>query len=132
MQGVVYTYDGWTGLIYFSGEVRNPGRDVPRAMVGGVLLVIGIYLLLNLAFLHVLPMSRLAHEPFAAGAAAEVVFGPRGDTIIRVIMIVSAIACINSNILMAPRVPLAMADDRLLPESVTRVSPAARRPRRPS
>ena len=123
MQGVVYTYDGWTGLIYFSGEVRNPGRDVPRAMVGGVLLVIAIYLLLNLAFLHVLPMSRLAHEPFAAGAAAEAVFGPRGDTIIRVIMIVSAIACINSNILMAPRVPLAMADDGLLPESVTRVSP---------
>jgi APA family basic amino acid/polyamine antiporter len=67
-------------------------------------------------------MSRLAHEPFAAGAAAQAVFGPRGDTIIRVIMIVSAIACINSNILMAPRVPLAMADDRLLPESVTRVS----------
>jgi APA family basic amino acid/polyamine antiporter len=123
MQGVVYTYDGWTGPIYFSGECRDSGRDVPRAMVGGVLLIAGIYLLLNLAFLHVLPMSRLANEPFAAGAAAAAVFGARGDTIIRIVMVISAVASICANILMAPRVPLAMAYDRLLPTVVTRVSP---------
>jgi len=123
MQGVIYTYDGWTGPIYFSGECRDSARDVPRAMVGGVLLIAGIYLLLNLAFLHALPMSRLAHEPFAAGAAAAAVFGARGDTIIRIIMVISAIASICANILMAPRVTLAMAYDRLLPAAVTRVNP---------
>ena len=123
MQGVIYTYDGWTGPIYFSGEVRDAGRDVPRALMGGVLLVAGIYLLLNVAFLYVLPMSRLAHEPFVAGAAAAAVFGARGDTIIRIIMVISAIASICANILMAPRVTLAMAYDRLLPAAVTRINP---------
>src|SRR4030095_3905168 len=60
LQGVIYTYDGWTGVIYFSEEVRNPARDIPRSMLGGVLAVIAIYLLVNLAVLYVLPISDIA------------------------------------------------------------------------
>src|SRR5215217_823654 len=55
LQSVIYTYDGWSGVIYFSEEVNNPGREVPRAMFGGVLTIIAIYLLVNLALLYVLP-----------------------------------------------------------------------------
>ena len=122
LQGVIYTYDGWNAMLYFSEEVRDPGRDIPRGMVTGVLLVIAIYLLLNLAFLHALPLSRMAGEPFVAGAAAAAVFGPRGDTIIRTIVIVSSLAAVNACIMMAPRVPLAMARDGLLPRRITGVN----------
>jgi len=60
LQSVIYTYDGWTGIIYFSEEVTNPARDIPRAMFGGVLSVIAIYFLVNFAVLTVLPMNAIA------------------------------------------------------------------------
>lgn len=123
LQGVIYTYDGWNGMIYFSGEVKDPGRDIPRAMAGGVLFVIAIYLLINLAFLYVLPMSRMAGDPFVAGAAAAAVFGPSGDTVIRTIMVVSALGAVSANQLMAPRVIFAMSRDGLMPAALGRVNP---------
>src|SRR5438046_9104965 len=79
LQGVLYTYDGWYGVIYFGEEVRNPKRDVVRSMFGGVLLVIAIYIVVNLAYVYVLPMSQLAGENFAAGAVANKIFGVYGD-----------------------------------------------------
>ncbi len=122
LQGVIYTYDGWTGMIYFSGEVKNPGRDIPRAMAGGVFFVLAIYLLINLAIMYVLPMSRMAGDPFVAGTAAAAVFGPRGDTVIRTIMIVSALGAVSANQLMAPRVIFAMSRDGLMPPSISAVN----------
>lgn len=122
LQGVIYTYDGWAGMTYFSGEVRDPGRDIPRAMVGGVLFVIAIYLLINLAVMYVLPISRMAGDPFVAGTAATTVFGPAGDTVIRTIMIVSALGAVSACQLMAPRIILAMSRDRLMPAKVGEVN----------
>ena len=122
LQAVIFTYDGWDAVIYFSEEVRDPGRDIPRSMFVGVAAVIAIYLSLNLAFLHVLPMGRIAGEPFVAGAAAAALFGPRGDTVIRAMMIVALLSSVNALQLMASRVPLAMSRDRLLPAFVSRVN----------
>ena len=122
LQGVIYTYDGWNGMIYFSGEVKNPGRDIPRAMAGGVGFVIVLYLLINIAILTVLPISRMAGDPFVAGSAAAVVFGPKGDTVIRTIMIISALGAVSACQLMAPRVIFAMARDGLMPVSIARVN----------
>ncbi len=115
LQSAIYTYDGWTGPIYFGEEVRDPGRDIPRAMIGGLLLVLAIYFLLNLAFLYVVPIHEMAGDPFVAGTAAARLFGPSGDTVLRVLMLVSLIASINAMQLMASRVPLAMSHDRLFP-----------------
>ncbi len=70
-------------MIYFSEEVKNPGRDIPRALFGGVLTIAAIYLLVNVALLYVLPMSQIAGKEFAAGEAANVIFGAYGDTIFR-------------------------------------------------
>lgn len=122
LQGVIYTYDGWNGVIYFSEEVRDPGRDIPRSMFVGVVSVIAVYLSLNVAFLYVLPMHRVAGEPFVAGAAASAIFGPYGDTVIRVLMIVSLLSTINATQLMASRVPFAMSRDGLLPARVASVN----------
>ncbi|HKQ51824.1 MAG TPA: APC family permease [Pyrinomonadaceae bacterium] len=113
LQAVIYTYDGWSGVIYFSEEVRDPPRDIPRALFGGVLLIIAIYLLVNLALVYVLPLERLAGDELALGTAAEVVFGPRGETIFRSLMIVSMLSGINAFHLMATRVLFAMSRDRL-------------------
>jgi basic amino acid/polyamine antiporter, APA family len=122
LQSVIYTYDGWTGPIYFGEELRNPGRDIPRAMIGGVLLVLGIYLLLNAAFLRVVPIREMAGDTFVAATAAARLFGPRGDLVLRIVMIVSLVASVNAMLLIACRVPFAMSRDRLVPALLSRVN----------
>lgn len=113
LQSVIYTYDGWTGVVYFSEEVSDPGRDIPRSMIGGVLSVIGIYMLVNLALLYVLPLNKIAGADFAAGVLAQAIFGRYGDTIFRVLTIVSMLSTINACHLMSTRVLFAMSRDRL-------------------
>jgi APA family basic amino acid/polyamine antiporter len=113
LQAIIYTYDGWGGVIYFSEEVTNPGRDIPRSLIGGVLSIISIYLLVNVALLYVLPLSRIAGSDFAAGVVAEVIFGRHGDKVFRVLTIVSMLSAINACHLMATRVLFAMSRDGL-------------------
>ena len=122
MQSAIYTYDGWTGPIYFGEELQNPARDVPRAMIGGVLLVMAIYLLLNAAFLSVIPIREMAGDPFVAASAAARMFGPSGDTVLRIVMILSLVASVNALLLMASRIPFAMSRDGLLPAALQRVN----------
>ena len=122
LQSAIYTYDGWTGPIYFGEELRDPSRDIPRTMIGGVLLVLAIYLLLNAAFLRVVPLAEMAGDPFVAATAAARLFGPTGDTVIRIVMLLSLIAAVNALLLMASRVPFAMSRDRLLPAFLQRVN----------
>ncbi|HSP62545.1 MAG TPA: APC family permease, partial [Pyrinomonadaceae bacterium] len=122
LQGVLYTYDGWYGVIYFGEEVRDPKRDVVRSMLGGVLLVIAIYLVTNLAYVYVLPMSQLAGEKFAAGAVATKIFGAHGDTTIRVLAILSLLSTINAYTLTAPRILYAMSCDELFARRAARVN----------
>lgn len=122
MQSVIYTVDGWDGIIYFSEEVRNPGRDVPRAIFASVISITGIYLLLNAAVLYVLPMNEIAGNIFALGAAADKVFGRFGDPIIRTIMIVSLLSCINACQMFCTRILYSMSCDRLFFRQAAKVN----------
>jgi APA family basic amino acid/polyamine antiporter len=122
MQAVIYTYDGWYGVIYFGEEVRQPARDVPRSMIGGVLLVMALYLLVNLALLAVLSPARLAGERLAVGAALAAISGGRGQAIVHVVAILCLLGGINAYHLMASRIPLAMSRDRLLPPAFAGVN----------
>jgi len=122
LQGVLYTYDGWYGVIYFGEEMRDPKRNVVRSMFGGVLLITAIYVIVNLAYVHVLPMSQLAGEPLAAGAVARVMFGAYGDKIIRVLAIFSLLSTINAYTLTAPRVLYAMSCDELFSHHAAKVN----------
>jgi APA family basic amino acid/polyamine antiporter len=122
LQAAIYTYDGWSGVIYFSEEVRQPARDIPRALFGGVLTITAIYLLVNLALLYVLPVSQIGGKEFAAGEAANVIFGPRGDTIFRCLTIVSMLSGINALHLMATRVLFAMSRDGLFTKKAATVN----------
>jgi len=115
LQAVIYSYDGWDSVIYFCEEVREPGRDIPRSMFGGVLSIMGVYLLVNLALVYVLPISQIAGQNFALGAAIERVFGAHGDAVARAVMVLSLLSCINATQMMATRVPFAMSRDALFP-----------------
>ena len=123
MQSAIYTYDGWTGPIYFGDEIENPDRDIPRSMIGGVILVLLIYLALNVAFLRVVGIDAMAGDPFVAATVASRLFGPTGDTVLRILMIVSLLATVNALQLMASRIPYAMSRDRMLPPLLQRVNP---------
>jgi APA family basic amino acid/polyamine antiporter len=122
LQAVIYTYDGWAGVVYFSEEVKDPARDIPRSLFGGVLLVLAIYLLVNLALLYVLPISRVAGSDLAVGAAARELFGANGDRVIRALTIVSMLSGLNAYHLMATRVLFAMSRDKLFSERAARVN----------
>jgi len=113
LQAVLYTIDGWDGIVYFGEEVRNPGRDVPRAIFGSVFSIMGIYLLINAAVLYVLPLNQIAGNNFSLGTAANHIFGHYGDPIIRSIMIISLLSCLNANQLFCSRTLYAMSSDGL-------------------
>ena len=120
-QSVLYTYDGWTGYVYFGGEVRDP-RQVPRAMAMGVISVMVVYVALNWAFVHTLGIAGLAGEKFAAQAAAVAVFGTGGERLVSAVMALSLLGGVSAIMMLTCRVPFAMAEDGLLPRRLARVN----------
>lgn len=122
MQGIIFTYDSYYAVIYCGGEIENAGQVIPRTMFQGVFLIIGIFLLLNVAYLAVVPIGVMAHDSFVGATMARALFGPAGDILIRVIMIVSILGTVNAQIMAAPRVLYAMGEDGLAPRIVTRVN----------
>lgn len=122
LQGVIYSYDGWTGVIYFSEEVRDPGRQIPRALFGSLLSVMAIYLLINVAFIYVLPMAAMASSTMVAATAATSVFGAYGDRVVRAIVVLALPSAVTANLLMGSRVAFSMARDGLATRAAARVS----------
>ncbi|HEX5436291.1 MAG TPA: APC family permease [Gemmatimonadaceae bacterium] len=122
MQGVIFTYDAYYAVLYCGEEMRDPGREIPRSMLRGVWLVIIIYLLINAAYLAVVPASRIAGDPFVGATMARALFGQRGDTVIRLIMIISVLGAINAELMAIPRILLAMSRDGLFPRQAARVN----------
>ncbi|MGH7637572.1 MAG: APC family permease, partial [Gemmatimonadaceae bacterium] len=120
-QSVLYTYDGWTGYVYFGGEVRDP-RQVPRAMAMGVISVMVVYVALNWAFVHTLGIAGLAGEKFAAQAAAVAVFGTNGERLVSAVMALSLLGGVSAIMMLTCRVPFAMAEDGLLPRRLAGVN----------
>jgi APA family basic amino acid/polyamine antiporter len=113
LQSVIYTYDGWSAVIYFSEEVKDFGRSIPRAMLTSVVTIAVLYILINVAFLAVVSLPTIAGSNFAAGVVIERLFGAGGQTIVRGLVVLLLLSAISSNVLMAPRVLYAMAKDGL-------------------
>lgn len=107
-QLVLSTYDGWHSAIYFAEEDTNPTQNLPRSLFYGILLIIVIYLLVNIALLYVLPMSELAASKFAGGDAISLMFGERSGQIVTILALLSLIGIINALLLMCPRIMLAL------------------------
>ncbi len=111
LASVIVSYDGWYQAIYFTEENSDPARSLPRSLLIGVLVVIAVYLLINLAFLRVLPLARLAESGLPAADAAQVVFGGSGATIITWISLISMPAALNATLLSTARIAFAVSRD---------------------
>jgi APA family basic amino acid/polyamine antiporter len=122
LQSVVITFGGWQSALYFTEEDRDTPRNLPRAMIGGVAAVIGIYLLVNIALLKVLPVPAIAASALPAADAAQVVLGPRGRQLITALSLISLPPVLNAIMMMGTRILFAMGRDRLLPSRAAAVN----------
>ena len=113
MQSVLGTYAGWHAPVYFSEENTDPSKSIPRSLFSGVAVVMAIYVLINLALLYALPVSKLAGSKLAAADAAQLIFGGYSSQIVTGIMLISLLGIINAAFLFTPRVMFALSRDGL-------------------
>ncbi|MDU5109380.1 MAG: amino acid permease [Clostridium sp.] len=113
----LFAYDGWINVGAIAGEMKNPGRDLPRAIVGGLSLVMAVYLAINIAYLWVAPASDLAMVTSPASLVATKIFGAIGGKVISIGILISVFGTLNGYLLTGPRVAYALSKDGLLPGS---------------
>ena len=119
----LWAYDGWANLTPLAGEMREPQRNLPKAFIGGALLVMFIYLLMNAAFLVALPFAQLSASTAVAADAVMTVLGHGGTVVIALLVMVSTFGSLNGSIMSDPRVFYAMAEDGLFFKSVGKIHP---------
>jgi basic amino acid/polyamine antiporter, APA family len=124
----LWAYDGWADLSFVAGEVRDPQRNIPRALITGTLAVIGIYLLANLAYLAVLPVDQVRRSPLVAADVAERLLGRPGVAFVGITVMLSTFGTLTGSLLTAPRIFFAMAEDGLFFRFVARVHPRFQTP----
>ena len=120
---VMWAYDGFADLTFASGEVTDPQRNLPRAIVFGTLAIIVIYLLSNAAYLYVTPIDRLQDSPLIAADTLGAIFGQAGVSFIAVVVMISTFGSLMGSMLASPRIFFAMADDRLFFHGIASVHP---------
>ena len=127
---VMFSYSGWNAAAYVAEEIRDPSRNLPRALAGGTLAVIAIYLLLNVLYLYAMPLADLAALPDGrlTDVVAERLFGFVAGNILAVFTIVSIAASVSAMVLAGPRVYFAMARDGVFLRAAGRVLPTQRTP----
>lgn len=125
---VLWAYDGWADLAFISGEVKDPARNLPRALIFGTLAVIAIYLLANVAYMGVMPVGDIRHSKLVAADVALRLIGPAGVTFIALTVMLSTLGTLNGSILTNPRVFFAMAADGLLFRKIADVHPRFKTP----
>jgi len=118
---VLFSYLGWNASVFVASEVRDAERNIPRSLFLGLAICMAIYLLLNVAYLHALPIDVLRGDSRAGESAARVFFGDTGAAITSVLILVSVVSCLNATILVGPRIVYAMALDGLFPPAVSAV-----------
>jgi len=121
-QLVLGTYSGWFSSVYFSEEDTHPERNMPRSLFGGIVLIIGIYLLVNFALLYALPLDQLAGSKFAGADAMRLIFGERSGQIVTALAILSIVGIINATLMLTPRTLLALGRDGLFLKKATMVN----------
>lgn len=125
---VLWAYDGWADLSFASGEVTNPQRNLPRAIIFGTLALIALYVLTNIAYLYVLPIDAIGRSPLVAADTMLALFGRVGVVLVSVFVMISSFSSLNGSMLASPRVFFAMADDGLLFKRIAKIHPRFRTP----
>jgi amino acid transporter len=125
---VMWAYDGFADLTFASGEVKDPQRNLPRAIIIGTVLIIAIYLSANAAYLYVNPIGVMAKSPLIAADTMGALVGQVGVSFVSVIVMISTFGSLMGSMLASPRIFFAMADDKLLFEPIARVHPKWKTP----
>jgi APA family basic amino acid/polyamine antiporter len=120
---VLWAYDGWADLAFIGGEVKDPQKNLPRALIWGTVAVIAIYLLANIAYLGVMSVEEIRHSKLVAADVALRLVGPAGVTFVAITVMLSTLGTLNGSILTNPRVFFAMAADGLLFRKIAAVHP---------
>ncbi len=120
---VFWAFDGWNNVTFVSGEIKNPGRTLPLALILGAILITVLYALANLFYVVALPMSELAGELRVAEQAARALFGTAAAKVVAVAVTLSVLGALNGSILAGPRVAFAMARDGLFFKRLGAVHP---------
>lgn len=126
MIGALWAYDGWNNITFLAGEVKNPGRNLPLALIGGGFLVMALYLFVNVNYYHVLTPTQIADVAGSSSVAAEVVrrlLGAGAVTLMAAAMMMSSFGALHASLLATARVPYALAKDGLAPRALSHVSP---------
>ena len=114
---ILFAYDGWINVGAIAGEMKDPGKDLPKAIIGGLSLVMAVYVVINLAYLWVLPADQLAQYASPASAVATELFGPIGGKIITIGILISVFGCINGYLLTGPRIIYTLGQQKSIPVS---------------
>jgi APA family basic amino acid/polyamine antiporter len=125
MLGALWAYDGWNNITFLAGEVKNPGRNLPLALIGGGLVVMGLYLFVNVNYFHVLTPTEVASVPASSSVAAEVVkrlLGAGAVTLMAAAMMTSSFGALHASLLATARIPYALAKDGMIIKSLAHVS----------
>ena len=125
---VFWAYDGWVYITWVAGEVKEPRRNVPRAMVLGIILVAVVYLAMNMTYIYAMPLSEVAKHETIAAAAAEAMFSPRAANWLSVVIALACFGAMASCTLSGARVYYAMARDGVFFERMAQVHPKWRTP----
>jgi amino acid transporter len=127
---VMFTYDGWADVIRIAGEIENPGRNLPRALLAGTVLIAAIYLTANLAYLYLVPLGEMARSQLIAATAAERIgiLGTRGGAVIAALVMISCLGNVAAGATSWPRTQFAIADRGEFFPALARVSPRFQTP----
>lgn len=109
LSGAFWAYDGWNNITYVAGEVKQPQRTIPKSLITGTIIIIAVYLLINLAYLYILPISEMANSKLVAADVARTVLGSAGGAFIAAAVMVSTFGTSNGTIMASARVYFAMA-----------------------
>jgi basic amino acid/polyamine antiporter, APA family len=118
---VLWVYDGWADVSFVGGEVQNPERNLPRVLIFGTLIIIGLYLLANIAYLAVLPVEQIRQSKLVAADVAETLMGATGVAFVATAVMVSTFGTLNGSVMTGSRILFAMAADGLLFKPIARV-----------
>jgi APA family basic amino acid/polyamine antiporter len=122
LRSVLVAFDGWYGPIYVAEESTSPARTLPRAIIGGTLLVGAFYLIINIAFLRVLPLPVLAASRLPAADAANLLLPRGGTAVVTVISLVTMLSVMNATLMLAPRILVGLSRDGLCTPKAAAVS----------
>jgi APA family basic amino acid/polyamine antiporter len=123
MVGAFFSFGGWWDVSKIGGEMRDPGRTLPRAMLVGVLVVTGAYIVVSGIFLYLVPLTKVTSDQTFVAQAGAVLFGPLGGKVLAAIVVLCVFSSLSALIMAAPRVYYAMAQDGLFLHAVARVDP---------